>query len=162
MPTLTRVASRFSTVLAQNEYLEDPAFLRYLTYMLYWTRPEYAKFVVFPHALYLLQLLQKSQFRAALKSPEYHLLLHQQQGYHWQFSGSSAFRPRNPGAPLPLLFQGQQYQQPQDGVPATDDRSPSPVGPGQTPNGTPSVSRSQARPSSKAPTRDSAAPSLSL
>jgi SOH1 len=99
--TSLRAPVSYNTVLAQNQYLDDPAFLRYLSYLLYWTDPSYAKFVVFPHALYFLRLLQHAKFREALKSPQYALILHQQQGYHWQFSASPDFRRRNPGDAMP-------------------------------------------------------------
>lgn len=55
------------TVLAQNEYFDSPDFIAYLKYLLYWKKPEYAKFIVFPHALYFLHLLQEASFREALK-----------------------------------------------------------------------------------------------
>eukprot|EP00798_Chlamydomonas_sp_ICE-L_P030553 gene30553-35583_t len=32
--------------LSQNKYLEDASFVAYLEYLLYWKKPEYAKFVV--------------------------------------------------------------------------------------------------------------------
>lgn len=32
-------------VLAQNLYLEDPAFLNYLKYLDYWRQPQYAKYL---------------------------------------------------------------------------------------------------------------------
>ena len=44
--------------LAQNRYLDDPAFLRFLTYLQYWRRPEYAVFVTYPNCLQFLDLLQ--------------------------------------------------------------------------------------------------------
>jgi mediator of RNA polymerase II transcription subunit 31 len=31
--------------LAQNKYLEDPAFLSYLKYLGYWRKPEYAQYI---------------------------------------------------------------------------------------------------------------------
>jgi SOH1 len=129
--------------------------LRYLRYLLYWTTPTYAKFVAFPHALYLLQLLQKPQFRTALKSPQYHLLLHQQQGYHWQFSGSAAFRPRNPDDPLPQpLSPEPQQEQQQNGASSITGGPPEPLtSPNclyQTPVGTPALSQGYGRGSSRA------------
>jgi hypothetical protein len=35
------------TDLAQNRYFDDEAFVGYLKYLLYWKRPEYAKFIVY-------------------------------------------------------------------------------------------------------------------
>jgi mediator of RNA polymerase II transcription subunit 31 len=34
------------TDLAQNRYFDDEAFVGYLSYLLYWKRPEYAKYVM--------------------------------------------------------------------------------------------------------------------
>jgi hypothetical protein len=31
--------------LAQNRYLEDPAFLNYLKYLEYWRQPQYARYI---------------------------------------------------------------------------------------------------------------------
>ena len=47
--SLSRACRPYSSTfadLAQNRYLEDEAFLGYLRYLLYWTRPEYAKFIM--------------------------------------------------------------------------------------------------------------------
>lgn len=32
--------------LAQNRYLEDPAFLEYIRYLQYWRQPQYARFIM--------------------------------------------------------------------------------------------------------------------
>jgi hypothetical protein len=127
------------TVLAQNQYLDDLAFQRYLSYLMYWTSPTYAKFVVFPHALYFLRLLQHAKFREALKSPQYALILHQQQGYHWQFSATSAFRPRKPGDALPIVPAIGEEQLSVGPSPGAPDLSPSPDM--QTPSQTPGQSQ---------------------
>lgn len=74
--------------LAQNEYFENADFIAYLNYLQYWRHPRYAKFVVYPHALYFLQLLQDAAFRDAIKRDDYSLLVHQQQGWNWQFDRS--------------------------------------------------------------------------
>lgn len=49
--------------LAQNKYLQDPAFVRYLDYLQYWRQPQYAKHLVYPDCLHVLALLQNEQFR---------------------------------------------------------------------------------------------------
>lgn len=129
-------------VLAQNEYLDDPDFVAYLKYLLYWKKPEYAKFIVFPHALSFLHLLQEAPFRENLKrgksissisgvdmncishvllveslcvwmcvlwvddtnresplatncrkiSADFYMMLHQQQGFQWQFAKTMRLR----------------------------------------------------------------------
>eukprot|EP00658_Telonema_sp_P-2_P061760 TRINITY_DN5042_c0_g1_i1.p1 TRINITY_DN5042_c0_g1~~TRINITY_DN5042_c0_g1_i1.p1 ORF type:complete len:129 (+),score=30.44 TRINITY_DN5042_c0_g1_i1:197-583(+) len=61
---------RYLHYLAQNKYLEDPAFLNYLDYLQYWNQPQYSRFVVYPQALSFLALLQSEAFRRELSKPE--------------------------------------------------------------------------------------------
>ena len=44
--------------LAQHRYLDDPRFIAYLGYLQYWRRPPYCTYLVFPHCLRMLELLQ--------------------------------------------------------------------------------------------------------
>ncbi|KAG7670665.1 hypothetical protein KSW81_003221 [Nannochloris sp. 'desiccata'] len=55
--------------LAQSRYLDDPAFLAFLEYLKYWKQPEYARFILYPHAIYFLDLLQQADFRRASAHP---------------------------------------------------------------------------------------------
>ncbi|CAN8252397.1 unnamed protein product [Cochlearia groenlandica] len=55
--------------LAQNRYFEDEAFIAYLKYLQYWQQPEYIKFIMYPHCLYFLELLQNPNFRTAMAYP---------------------------------------------------------------------------------------------
>ncbi|KAL6531193.1 Polyadenylate-binding protein 1 [Orobanche hederae] len=55
--------------LAQNRYFEDEAFIGYLKYLQYWQRPEYIKFIMYPHCLFFLELLQNPNFRSAMAHP---------------------------------------------------------------------------------------------
>ncbi|KAL0923287.1 hypothetical protein M5K25_007338 [Dendrobium thyrsiflorum] len=55
--------------LAQNRYFEDEAFIGYLKYLQYWQRPEYIKFIMYPHCLFFLELLQNANFRNAMAHP---------------------------------------------------------------------------------------------
>ncbi|KAG6425820.1 hypothetical protein SASPL_110025 [Salvia splendens] len=55
--------------LAQNRYFEDEAFIGYLKYLQYWQRPEYLKFIMYPHCLFFLELLQNANFRNAMAHP---------------------------------------------------------------------------------------------
>lgn len=32
--------------LADNKYFDDPAFLAYLKYLLYWKKPEYSRYIM--------------------------------------------------------------------------------------------------------------------
>lgn len=70
--------------LAQNRYFEDEAFIGYLKYLQYWQRPEYIKFIMYPHCLYFLELLQNANFRNAMAHPTNKELAHRQQFYFWK------------------------------------------------------------------------------
>ena len=78
-PLPSRVAD-----LATKGYFDDPAFLGYLDHLAYWTRPEYAKFVHYPHALYFLDQLKRPAFRRAMANPRAVEHVFQQQYFHWQ------------------------------------------------------------------------------
>ncbi|XP_057853014.2 mediator of RNA polymerase II transcription subunit 31 isoform X3 [Cryptomeria japonica] len=56
--------------LAQNRYFDDEAFIGYLKYLQYWQRPEYVKFIMYPHCLFFLELLQNANFRNAMAHPQ--------------------------------------------------------------------------------------------
>jgi len=71
------------TGLAQNRYLEDEKFVRFLEYLMYWKRPEYAQFIIYPHSLHFLELLQFPEFRKAIANPHYKELVHTQQFFSW-------------------------------------------------------------------------------
>lgn len=86
-PPLLCTLSPPPSVLAQNRYFEDPAFLRYLSYLSYWRRPEYARFLTHPSCLYFLGALRHPRFRAAIAHDDYMALVHAQQGFAWQFGG---------------------------------------------------------------------------
>ncbi|CAN1171814.1 Mediator of RNA polymerase II transcription subunit 31 [Linum perenne] len=70
--------------LAQNRYFEDEAFIGYLKYLQYWQRPEYIKFIMYPHCLFFLELLQNVNFRNAMAHPGNKELAHRQQFYYWK------------------------------------------------------------------------------
>ncbi|KAF9020468.1 SOH1-domain-containing protein [Hymenopellis radicata] len=71
--------------LAQQNILEQPAFINYLEYLQYWREKEYARFLHYPHALHHLELLQHPQFRAAMKKDQYFReYLEQKQYEHWR------------------------------------------------------------------------------
>lgn len=53
--------------LAVNHNLNDPAFVAYLKYLLYWTKPPYLQYLSYPGpTLHSLKLLQQEDFRRAL------------------------------------------------------------------------------------------------
>lgn len=70
--------------LAQNRYFEDEAFIGYLKYLQYWQRPEYIKFIMYPHSLFFLEQLQNENFRNAMAHPANKELAHRQQFYFWK------------------------------------------------------------------------------
>lgn len=71
--------------LAQQNILEQPAFINYLKYLLYFKEKDYARFIHYPHALHHLELLQHPEFRSVMKRDEsFREYLHQKQFDHWR------------------------------------------------------------------------------
>jgi len=90
--------------LAQQNIFEQPAFIKFLEYLMYWKEKDYARFiqyahflnrwydvphgmslVSYPHALHHLELLQHAQFRSEMKKDDYFReFLHQKQFDHWR------------------------------------------------------------------------------
>ncbi|KAF9047362.1 mediator complex, subunit Med31 [Panaeolus papilionaceus] len=71
--------------LAQQNILEQPAFINFLRYLLYFKEKDYARFIHYPHALHHLELLQHAQFRSMMKKDEFlREYLHQKQFDHWR------------------------------------------------------------------------------
>ncbi|KAI3940391.1 hypothetical protein MKW98_024798 [Papaver atlanticum] len=95
--------------LAQNRYFEDEAFIDYLKYLKYWQQPEYLKFIMYPHCLYFLELLQNANFRNAMAHPGNKELAHRQQFFFWRNYRNNRLKhivPRplpEPVAPPPSL-----------------------------------------------------------
>jgi hypothetical protein len=69
-----RLALTGSADLAQGQYFDEPAFVNYLAYLLYWKRPEYAHFIVYPQCLRFLELLVR-RTRAQTNGPTQTLTL---------------------------------------------------------------------------------------
>ncbi|KAJ3867950.1 SOH1-domain-containing protein [Lentinula novae-zelandiae] len=71
--------------LAQQNILEQPTFINFLKYLLYFKEKDCARFIHYPHALHHLELLQHAQFRTAMKKDEmFREYLNQQQFEHWR------------------------------------------------------------------------------
>ncbi|KAJ3569614.1 hypothetical protein NP233_g4923 [Leucocoprinus birnbaumii] len=71
--------------LAQQNILEQPAFINFLEYLLYWKEKDYARFIHYPHALHHLELLQHARFRSEMKKDDFFReFLHQKQFDHWR------------------------------------------------------------------------------
>mmetsp|Transcript_29456 Transcript_29456/g.67728 ORF Transcript_29456/g.67728 Transcript_29456/m.67728 type:complete len:186 (-) Transcript_29456:108-665(-) len=72
--------------LATTKVLSDPKFITFLRYLCYWKRPEYARFITFPHCLFFLDLLIESpRFRREMSEVRFRDFVHQQQFLAWQY-----------------------------------------------------------------------------
>ncbi|KAL7913483.1 mediator of RNA polymerase II transcription subunit 31 [Trichoderma velutinum] len=57
--------------LASQKLLTQPAFIAYLDYLQYWSKPPYLKYLTYPGpTLRHLQLLQQERFRQDIMSPD--------------------------------------------------------------------------------------------
>eukprot|EP00884_Botryococcus_braunii_P006846 jgi/Botrbrau1/16162/Bobra.0272s0001.2 len=70
--------------LAQNRYFDDSRFINYLKYLLYWKQPEYSRFIIYPHCLFFLDLLQSKDFRTVMARASVKEMVHTQQFLFWQ------------------------------------------------------------------------------
>ncbi|CAL1708091.1 unnamed protein product [Somion occarium] len=70
--------------LAQQGVLNQPAFVNFLKYLLYWKEKDYARFILYPHALHHLELLQHAKFRSEIAKDEWREYLNQKQFDHWR------------------------------------------------------------------------------
>ena len=76
----------FVFVCGMQGYLIDGKFIRYLDYLQYWKQPQYSKFIVYPHCLHFLGLLQHEDIRKLLtENRAFAIKLHDQQFYHWLY-----------------------------------------------------------------------------
>lgn len=75
---------QYLNYLAQNKYLDDPKFVAYLEYLMYWKRPEYARFLVYPNCLHVLTLLQNPEFRTSIVNPTFINTLMNDMVTRWQ------------------------------------------------------------------------------
>ncbi|GJE95833.1 SOH1-domain-containing protein [Phanerochaete sordida] len=82
--------------LAQQGILKQPAFINFLAYLQYWKEKDYARFILYPHALHHLELLQHAQFREDIAKDEWREYLNQKQFDHWR-----TWRNAPLGAPAP-------------------------------------------------------------
>ncbi|KAI0977888.1 hypothetical protein GJ496_002929 [Pomphorhynchus laevis] len=69
--------------LAHHGLLRDKRFINYFKYLLYWTRPEYVKYIHYPVALDVLRLLQNPEFREATSNPNVTALIDEQIYRQW-------------------------------------------------------------------------------
>jgi mediator of RNA polymerase II transcription subunit 31 len=73
--------------LANEKYLQDENFIQYLDYLQYWKKPEYAKFILYPHCLYILDQLQDEEYRKHLQTNTAfdRKCIMDQQSLHWKY-----------------------------------------------------------------------------
>ncbi|KAJ7124983.1 SOH1-domain-containing protein [Mycena epipterygia] len=83
--------------LAQQNILDQPAFINFLQYLLYFKEKDYARFIHYPHALHHLELLQHAEFRADMRQDEFRDFLHQKQFDHWRTNRNGATVGSSPG-----------------------------------------------------------------
>ncbi|OIV99105.1 hypothetical protein TanjilG_32364 [Lupinus angustifolius] len=139
--------------LAQNRYFEDEGFIEYLKYLQYWQRPEYIKFIMYPHSLYFLELLQNANFRNAMAHPNNKELAHRQQFYFWKNYRNNRLKhllprslPETSATPAPPAPTSTSNQMPLPALPpapttnvtvtASSTRAPSPMPYGIPPGST--------------------------
>jgi|TARA_B110000008_G_C16557027_1_gene398699 mediator of RNA polymerase II transcription subunit 31 len=70
--------------LSDEGYFDDPRFIRYLKYMLYWKEEKYRKYILYPHGLFFLDMLQNEKFRNSLRSDKFLADVKSSQYLHWQ------------------------------------------------------------------------------
>jgi len=77
--------AKYLLYLAQNRYLVDERFMKFLRYLRYWKRPEYSRLLIFPQCLaFLDNLIENELFRKELTLPPFADFVHAQQGSHWK------------------------------------------------------------------------------
>jgi mediator of RNA polymerase II transcription subunit 31 len=134
VPVVDLPSNRFALELEFVQSLASPAYLHFLanntnmdgvsllldtkfkTFLKYlqqtWTRPDYSRYIVYPHALYFLDLLiQNDVFCRELAQVPFRNFCHQQQYYAWQNRFSTLYG----------VGGGQDQQQTVEGNPATID-----------------------------------------
>ncbi|KYQ96711.1 putative mediator complex subunit 31 [Tieghemostelium lacteum] len=109
---------KYLNFLAQNRYFQDKAFINYLSYLLYWKKPKYAKYIVYPQCLYFLDLIQEERFRQELNHFQSAEFIHQQQFYHWQYYRNNR-----------MAIKEEQQQQQQQNQPENQDQQIPPLQP---------------------------------
>eukprot|EP00388_Colpodella_angusta_P004954 GDKJ01015737.1.p1 GENE.GDKJ01015737.1~~GDKJ01015737.1.p1 ORF type:complete len:236 (+),score=58.06 GDKJ01015737.1:23-730(+) len=113
----------FVSCLSSPDYLkwlhkeglfEDPAFIRYLNYLLYWTKIPYSSFIQYPVSLRYLRALQDEKFRNNLKNDKAIELLWRQQNVGWLVTEQT---PQDPDD-----LEREHKQREQEAIKATDDQ----------------------------------------
>jgi len=83
-PNPSSGASSSKTDDEENDVLNSPEMVGYLSYLRYWYEdPRYAKYILYPHSLYFLKLLQDPSFRRAMRNPRRVEEVHTAQFQFW-------------------------------------------------------------------------------
>ncbi|KAM0904632.1 hypothetical protein ACQ4PT_017894 [Festuca glaucescens] len=94
---------RFLLELEFIQCLANPIYIN-CTYLKYWQRPEYIKYIMYPHCLFFLELLQNANFRNAMAHPANKEVAHRQQYFFWKNYRNNRLKhilPRPPPEPTP-------------------------------------------------------------
>ncbi|WPK25188.1 hypothetical protein PUMCH_002492 [Australozyma saopauloensis] len=75
---------QYVNYLAQSEYFNDPTFIAYLEYLMYWKDEKYSRYLVYPNCLHILTLLQSEEFRKSVVNPEFMNALMNDMVKRWQ------------------------------------------------------------------------------
>lgn len=89
--------------------LQEPAFQAYLQYLFQtWTKPEYSRFLSYPHALYFLELLieKPSIIVKEWTLPQFRNFCHQQQFLAWQHRHATLYGRGGLIQEQPAVLQG--------------------------------------------------------
>lgn len=70
--------------LVQRNFFGDHEFMNYLKYLLYWTRPEYAKYIRYPQGIQFLILLQDPDFITYISIAQNVMKIQEQQRLFWE------------------------------------------------------------------------------
>lgn len=69
-----------------NDILNSEEMVEYLSYLQYWYKdPRYSKYILYPHCLYFLKLLQEREFRVAMRNPRRVEEVHVAQFNFWAY-----------------------------------------------------------------------------
>ena len=69
-----------------NDILNSEEMVEYLSYLQYWYKdPRYSKYILYPHCLYFLKLLQEREFRVAMRNPRRVEEVHVAQFNFWEY-----------------------------------------------------------------------------
>lgn len=84
--------------------MKNRSFINYLDYLQYWKKPEYARFIVFPDSLAILDLLQHESFREEIAKQEVANFVHEKEFRAWFFSRNNLSKGPEEGQEEPAAM----------------------------------------------------------